>query len=234
MFVSKWFNGLRNSLIGFYFGFALVYLLFELFFVQSHFLIFKSILVLVLVVLYWITSEQRNPFFFLTVFLSLIAYVLFFSDNARLLFAGIAFFIIYRLVTILYFYKLINPIQIVPILIAINPFLFVFFYFFSISYEIPYEGFYVLLANNILVCLLAALSLSCYVISGKNKGWFLCFGLTSVGLYFVEFVQKYYFMEISLPLFRLFEIILNVVLYYAFYKFVMQMEQMDVVEKIQQ
>ena len=234
MFVLKWFNGLKNSLIGFYFGFALVYLLFELFFVQSHFLIFKSILVLVLVVLYWITSEQRNPFFFLTMFLSLMAYVLFFSDNGRLLFVGIVFFLIYRLITIIYFVRLMSPIKIVPILIAINPFLFVFFYFFSISYEIPYEGFYVLLANNILVCLLAALSLSCYVISDKNNGWFLCFGLASVVLYFVEFVQKYYFTGISLPLFRIFEIILNVVLYFAFYRFVMQMEQMDVVEKIQQ
>ncbi len=234
MFLSKLLNSLKNSLIGFYFGFALVYLVTELFLLQFNFLIFKSILVITLIFMYWFTSKKRNPFFFLTVFLSLIAYVFFFSDNARLLFAGIAFFIIYRLVTILYFYKLINPIQIVPILIAINPFLFIFFYFFSMSYEIPYEGFYVLLANNILVCLLAALSLSCYVISGKNKGWFLCFGLTSVGLYFVEFVQKYYFSEISLPLFRIFEIILNVVLYYAFYKFVLQMEQMDLVEQIQQ
>ena len=233
MFVLKWFNGLRNSLIGFYFGFALVYLVTELFLLQFNFLIFKSILVVTLFFMYWFTSKKRNPFFFLTVFLSLIAYVLFFSDNARLLFAGIAFFLIYRLITILYLYKLINPIKIVPILIAINPFLFVFFYFFSMSYEIPYEGFYVLLANNILVCLLAALSLSCYVISGKNKGWFLCFGLTSVGLYFVEFVQKYYSTEISLPLFRIFEIILNVVLYYAFYKFVVKMEQSDAVVKLE-
>jgi len=233
MFVSKWFNGLRNSLIGFYFGFALVYLVTELFSLQFNFLIFKSILVVTLIFMYWFTSKKRNPFFFLTVFLSLIAYVLFFSHNARLLFTGIAFFLIYRLITILYLYKLINPIKIVPILIAINPFLFVFFYFFSMSYEIPYEGFYILLANNILVCLLAALSLSCYVISGKNKGWFLCFGLTSVGLYFVEFVQKYYFSEISLPLFRIFEIILNVVLYYAFYKFVVKMEQSDAVVKLE-
>ncbi len=178
-------------------------------------------------------AGRADPAFFLTVFLSLIAYVLFFSDNARLLFAGIAFFLIYRLITILYLYKLINPIKIIPILIAINPFLFVFFYFFSMSYEIPYEGFYVLLANNILVCILAALSLSCYVVSGKNKGWFLCFGLTSVGLYFVEFVQKFYSTEISLPLFRIFEIILNVVLYYAFYKFVVKMEQSDAVVKLE-
>ena len=234
MFLSKLLNSLKNSLIGFYFGFALVYLLFELFFVQSLFLIFKSILVFVLVFLYWITSEQRNPFFFLTMLLSLMAYVLFFSDNGRLLFVGIAFFLIYRLITIIYFVRLMSPIKIVPILIAINPFLFIFFYFFSMSYEIPYEGFYILLANNILVCLLAALSLSCYVVTGKKKGWFLCFGLTSVVLYFVEFVQKYYFTEISQPLFRFFEIILNVVLYYAFYKFVMRMEQTDVVEQIQQ
>ncbi len=234
MFISKWFNGLRNSLIGFYFGFALVYLVTELFSLQFNFLIFKSILVVTLIFMYWFTSKKRNPFFFLTMLLSLMAYVLFFSDNGRLLFVGIAFFLIYRLITIIYFVRLMSPIKIVPILIAINPFLFIFFYFFSMSYEIPYEGFYILLANNILVCLLAALSLSCYVVTGKKKGWFLCFGLTSVVLYFVEFVQKYYFIEISQPLFRFFEIILNVVLYYAFYKFVMRMEQTDVVEQIQQ
>lgn len=218
-------NILKKLIVGFYFTFASIVLSTELFFFRPSLLIFKSVLVLLLGGLYWSTSTIRSPFFFLTVFSSLIAYLFFFSNNYKMLFLGIIAFLIYRLLTIFYIIKLIKLKSFLPVLIAINPFLFVFFYFFTISYEIPNKSHYVLIAQNILICILGALSLSYFALTNLKKPWLLWFGLLSVALYFIEFIKKYYFFDISLSTFRFLEIILNTAVYYTFYEFVMQTEK---------
>lgn len=209
----------------FFFVVATVEVIAELFAYKPFLFVFKPLISVVLMLLYWNSSNQRNVLFFLTIFFSLLTNIFFIPNTDKMLFLGIINLLIHRFLIIYYIAKLTKLKDYIPLLIATIPFLFVFFYLMTISSEIPKNSFYILILQNVLVSIIGGISLSDYIMNDNKKyTLLLIFGLLTVMLYFIVFIEKYYLGNLSPVIFRPIAMILNAMVYYVFYRFVIETE----------
>ncbi len=210
----------------FYFAVATVEVITEFFSYKPLLFVFKPLIPAMLMVLYWNTSNRRNLIFFWIMLFSLITDVFFISNTESKLFLGLLFFFIHRLLVIRFIAQLIKIKDYIPLLIAMIPFLFLFFYLLSISSEITTRAYYIVIIQNVLISILAGIILSHYMMFYNKKAtWLFIFGLLSVTQYFIVFIEKYYLSGLSPAIFRPLAMILNTGVYFAFYKFVIVIER---------
>ena len=229
MRVSKKEINLEKVFIYTYFTVATIEVAAEMFSYKPFLFVFKPLISIVLMFLYWNTSHHRNPLFFWVILFSLITNVFFIYDTETMLFLGLITFFIHRLLMIYYISKLIHLKDYIPLFIAMIPFLFVFFYLLSISNGITTRSYGVLIVQNILISLVAGIAFSDYLMhSGKKHAtWLFIFGLLSVSQYFIVFIEKYYLSDLSPISFRPLAMILNAMVYFAFYRLVMVIERLN-------
>jgi hypothetical protein len=222
-------NSLENLFITLYFTVATVEVIAELFPYKAFIFVFKPLISIVLMVLYWNTSNQRNPLFFWIILFSLITNGFFIYDTETMLFLGLIAFFIHRLLMIYFIIKSIKLKDFIPLFIAMIPFIFFFFYLLSITSELTSRSYGILIIQNILISIIAGIALSDYVMnSGKKDTTSLfIFGVLSVTQYFIVFIEKYYLLDLSPISFRPIAMILNTAVYYAFYKYVMSIERLN-------
>lgn len=219
-------DNLEKLIIALYFAVATVEVTAELFSYKPVLFVFKPLISLLLMFLYWKSSIQRNLLFFLVIFFSLITNVFFIPNTEKTLFIALLAFSVHRILTIFYLIKLTKTKDYVPLLIATIPFLFFFFYLLSVSGEMKESRHFVLIIQNILVSILGGITISDYVMNYNRKNpWLLIFGLLSVMLYFIVFIEKYYLSNLSPVIFRPMAMILNTAVYYTFYKYVIETER---------
>ena len=226
------FNKESNTeklIIAVYFAVATVEVTAELFLYKPILFIFKPLISIALLALYWNTSKQKNPLFFFAILFSLITNVFFIYDTETMLFLGLIAFFIHRLLMIYYILKLIKLKDYIPLLIAMIPFLFFYFYLLSITTELTPRSYGILIIQNILISIIAGITLSDYVMNNgkKDTTWLFIFGLLSSTQYFIVFIEKYYLLDLSPVSFRPLAMILNASVYYAFYKFVIAIEKLN-------
>ncbi len=199
----------------------------ELFSCTSMVFVFKPLISIVLMMLYWNTSSQRTPLFFFTILFSLITNVFFIYATETMLFLGLIAFFIHRLLMIYYIIKLIKLKDCIPLFIAMIPFLVFFFYLLSMTSALTTRSYGILIIQNILISIIAGIVLSDYIMNNDKKetAWFFIFGLLSVTQYFIVFIEKYYLSGLSPSIFRPLAMILNTGVYFAFYKFVLVIER---------
>jgi hypothetical protein len=218
-------ENVKNIITGLYFAVAMAEVTTEAFAYKPLLFVLKPLISVLLMALYWSTSEQRNKLFFATIFFSLITNVFFIPNTETMLFLGLIAFLIHRILMIFYINKLTKVKDYIPLLIATVPFLFIFFYLLSISEGLTSKSYNILILQNILISILGGISLSHYVMNDVKKNtWLLIFGLLSVTQYFIVFIEKYYLSNLAPAIFRPLAMLLNITLYYAFYRFVMDVE----------
>lgn len=211
-----------------YFLVATIEVVAESFSYKPLIFVFKPLIPLTLLALYWITSEKRDLFFFVTVSLALITDVFFISNTERMLVLGLVFFFINRIIIIYYIVKLIKIKDYIPLFIAMIPFLFIFFYLLSISSETTPRALIIVIFQNILISILSGIILSHYVMFYSKKAtWLFIFGLLTVTQYFIVFLEKYYLAGVSPVIFRPIAMILNTGVYFSFYKFIVANEKLN-------
>lgn len=223
-------NNLKKIISVLFFTVVTVEVTAELFSYEPVLFIFKPLISIVLMLLYWNTSNQKKPLFFFAISFSLITNVFFIYDTETMLFLGLIAFFIHRLLMIHYIVKLIKLKDYIPLFLAMIPFMFFFFYLLSITSELTARSYGILIIQNILISIIAGITLSDYVMNNGKKNdtaWLLIFGLLSVTQYFIVFVEKYYLSGMSPISFRPLAMILNSSVYYAFYKFVMVIENLN-------
>lgn len=220
---------IENLILAVYFAVSTVEVTAELFSYKPFLFVFKPLISVVLMVLYWNISNLRNPLFFATILFSLITNVFFIYDTEIMLFLGLIAFFIHRLLMIYYIIKLIKLKDYIPLFLAMIPFMFLFFYLLSITTGLTTRSYGILIIQNILISIIAGITLSDYVMNNgkKEATWLLIFGLLSITQYFIVFIEKYYLSDLSPVIFRPLAMILNTAVYYAFYKFVMAIERLN-------
>ena len=192
--------------------------------------IFKPLLSIGIMALYWNASNERRFLFLIVLFLSLITNVLFIPNTKNLLFIGLLVFFVHRILLIYYIIRVIKLKDYIPLFIAIMPFLFLFFYLLLISSEIEMKSYLILIFQNVLISFIGGLALSEYIMNyNKMKAWLLIFGLLSVMQYFIVFIEKYYLMNLAPIALRPLAMLLNASVYYAFYRFIMDAEKTNTV-----
>lgn len=222
-------TSIEKFIIGMYFAVATIEVTAELFSYKPFLFVFKPLISIVLMVLYWNISNLRNPLFFVTILFSLITNVFFIYNTEAMLFLGLIAFFIHRLLMIYYIMKLTKLKDCIPLLIAMIPFMFFFFYLLSITSDLTMRSYGILIIQNILISIIAGITLSDYVMSNgkKESTWLFIFGLLSVTQYFIVFIEKYYLSDLSPISFRPLAMILNTTVYYAFYKYVIVTERLS-------
>ncbi|MBP7469731.1 MAG: hypothetical protein KA782_01395 [Flavobacterium sp.] len=221
-------DNLKKIISALFFAVVTVEVTAELFSYELILFVFKPLISIVLMLLYWSTSSQRNPLFFYAISFSLITNVFFIYDTETMLFLGLIAFFIHRLLMIYYIVKLIKLKDCIPLFLAMIPFVFFFFYLLSITSELTTRSYGILIIQNILISIIAGITLSDYVMNNGKKNdtaWLLIFGLLSVSQYFIVFVERYYLSDMSPISFRPLAMILNASVYYVFYEFVMVIEK---------
>jgi hypothetical protein len=222
-------NSLEKLITTLYFAVATVEVTAELFSYLTFIFIFKPLISIVLMVLYWNTSSIKNPFFFGIILFSMITNVFFIYDTEAMLFLGLIAFFIHRLLMIYFIIKMIKLRDYIPLILAMIPFIFFFFYLLSITSGLTTRSYGILIIQNILISTLAGIALSDYVMNNGKKEtiWLFIFGLLSITQYFIVFIEKYYLSDLSPVSFRPLAMFLNIAVYYSFYKFVMTVERLN-------
>ena len=223
MKVNKYRSSLQIFNI-FYFAFLLIYVSCELLFVKS-FPAFKLIMLFILMLQYWKTSQLNNNLFFIIFSLLLFSDLFIIYNTQNTILCGSVFFILHELVLAYYIIKVIKLKDFYPLLIAIIPFYLIFFCLFEISDVITNDNFYILVLQYNLVSIIGGIALSNYMISNttENKKLIL-FGLLFVTLYSILFMQKYWISTLTSANYNIITLILNAIIYYLFYKWVIEIE----------
>ncbi|MDI5894676.1 hypothetical protein [Flavobacterium algoritolerans] len=227
--LTKKYNFLQeNAILGLLFSFSIIEVLAELFSFKVILFAFRPLVAILLIYLYWVTSKERNVLFYMTVFFLLLTSIFILFESILFLILGLIGIFTHRILLIFYIIKLNNIKDFVPILIAIIPFVFIFSYLLSISDEIPKGSYYPLVAQNILVSILAGVILSNYFMNDSNNSpWLAIFGLLSTALYFTVFIEKCFLSNLPPTYFRPLAMILYVTSYYSFYRFVIDAETIN-------
>jgi len=216
-----------NALTIGYFVVACCEIMSELFFYTPLIFILKPLMPLLLVLLYWNSSDVRNPLYIIAMVLSSVTNALFIPDDPKALFFGLIVFTIHRILVVILVFRLIKIRDIVPIAIGTVPFLLVFFYMLASS-DVPQESFAVMVLQNVLISILGGLAVSNYMMhDNRRNSWLLICGLLFVALQFIVFVEKYYLMGFSPSMLRPVAMALNAFAFYTFYEFIMTTEKSD-------
>jgi len=201
---------------------ALIEVVAEYFRITTLIWVFKPMLSLLLMFMYTIDSKVRSLFFYLVIFTSMITNVLFIFKDIKYLLYGIVLFVFHRVVIIIYLIKLSRIRDFIPVMIASIPFMFLFFYIFLDTDLLRQDIYYLNIIHNILISILGGIALSEYVMNESVKStWLLISVILFVSLHFIIFIEKFY---IELMIFRPIAMSLNILGYYAFYRYVMVVE----------
>lgn len=185
--------------------------------------IFKPLISVVLMTLYWYSSPIKDILFFLTIVTSLITNVLFIPNDFKFIFIGLIVFVFHRLINIFYIIKVMKTKDFIPVILVSVPFLFIFFYIFFDTDLLSNEVYYIMIIHNSLISLLGGIALSHYIMNDSSRSsWLLICVLSFVTLHFIIFIEKFYF---QLQIFRPIAMSLNAFAYFAFYKFILIIEK---------
>lgn len=187
--------------------------------------VFKPSLSIIILLLYWYSSNKRDYLFFLTIGTSLITNVLFIPNHLNLIFIALVVFVIHRIITIYYILKVKKIKDYVPIILASIPFMLLFFYIFFDTELVSRKIYYILIIHNILISLLGGIAISDYIMNNSTFSyWLLICVISFVTLHFIIFLEKFY---IDLLVFRPIAMSLNIFAYFAFYKFIIEIEKSE-------
>lgn len=219
-------NAFVKLLMILYFVFATIEVATELVSCKPILFIVKPLVLIILMLLYRFSSTQRDLLFFVAILFLLITKIYAIQNTEQMLFLGIIAFFVHRMVMIYYIFKLIKLKDYIPLLIAMIPFLFFFFYLLSLTSNISTRSYCGLIIQSVLMSILASMTVSHYVMNNEKKKdvWLLIFGLLSVTQYFMVFIDKFYLLGFSPVIFRPLEVILTTTVCFTFYKFVITTE----------
>lgn len=225
MLVPKDKNSTEKWLTILFFAVAVIEVTAELLANRPMLFIFKPLISILLMILYWNTSVQKNPLFFVAILFSLITNTFFIPNTEKMLFIGLLFFFVHRILMIYYIVKLTKLRDYIPLCIAVVPFIFLFFYLLSISTGITSKSYIILIIQNVSISIIGGIAVSDYVMNDVKKSpLLLIFGLVSVTQYFIVFIEKYYLSSLAPTVFRPLAMTLNIAVYYIFYKYVIDVE----------
>jgi len=216
-------NTASKTLTTIYFGLTLILIIAEILRNTTMLLIFKPLLIPALMVLYFVTSEARNRYYFFALFFGLCSNIFFLSTTQQFLLYGIVAFMFYRILTIILVLKLIRKIPLLPFAIACIPFTFIFSCLINLTMNSLSTSFYPAIANGILISILSGIALSNYMLDdNRTNSWLAISTLLAVVLVYLFMIQKYYFPN---EVFQPISALIFACTHYAFYKFVISSEK---------
>ena len=208
-----------------YFAISITELMMELFAYRPAIYFLKPLIPVVLMVLYYCTSESRNLLFFAALLLSAVTNVLFIETEPNMLHAAVITFTLHRICIVVFILKLIRLRDFIPLMIGVLPFLLIFFYLLMNS-EVPENSMAVMVIQNILISIMGGVAVSNYIMAdNRANSWLLISVLLFVALQVIVFIERYYLANLSPIVLRPIAMALNGFACYTFYEVVVASER---------
>ncbi|WP_298118947.1 hypothetical protein [Flavobacterium sp.] len=208
-----------------YFFNAIIEVLAELYSCEFIIFISKPLIPILLMVLYFYTSKSKGKLFYLIMFFSLLTNLLFIPNTSDSLFYGVITYTIHRIFLLILIFKIVKIKDFIPLFIATIPLGFIFFYLFAAS-DIPENSYYLIFFHNLMAAFLGGVAISSYVMDDIKQNSFLLISvLLFLGLQLVIYIEKYYLVESHSYALRPLAMILNILAFYVFYRFVIISEK---------
>lgn len=216
----------ENILIFLLFTFSLVAVVAE--WRENHVftVVFKPFVAVLLIVLYWLSSKRRDPIFFACCFFLLCTSIMMMNTSMLFVILGVISIVIFRILLIVLILRLQNLKKIGITLLAIVPFLCIFSYLLFNSEGLPLNSHTVIMIQNVIVAVALGIIVSLYINQtlSNNTVWLYIFGLLYASLYFLLLIEKCFLAKFPLSHFEPLIMMLHVSCYYAFYKYVRDVE----------
>lgn len=221
-------TNLEIGLILLFFLIGLIEVVIEIFTDSRIQYFIKPLHTLLLLILYWYSSTEKNPLFFINMFFLLIGRMYFIPDDRNILIYALIALFFHRIIQIYYITKLIKLKDYIPSVLASIPFLMFFLYLVSIPENVWVKSYVILVAQIILISALCGIILSQYLLSYSKKNiWLSVFGLMSLMQTFIVLIEKFYFQGIMIISLRPISLFLNTMVCFSFYKFVIAAESLN-------
>ncbi len=188
----------------------------------------KPLLPIILIGLYWMSSNFKQWILIAASFFSFLTNIFFVTNTPEMLFYGIITFTFHRILVIILVLKITKIKDFIPLIIASIPFLMIFFYLFIETSNIPENSFLLLIFQNLLISIYAGIALSCYVMNdNKINSILLISTLLFVMLHLVIFIERYFLSNEYISIFRPIAMTFNALAFYSLYKFVITAEKLN-------
>lgn len=187
--------------------------------------VFKPLMIPSLIGLYWFTSERRSYLYVILLVLALASNVFLLSKTNQALFFSNICIIISRFIMTYLIVRLLGKVLIVPFLIAMVPFLFIFACLINLTITADSPVFLAAVLNALFLSIIAGLSLSAYVMDdNKANSWLAISTLLFIVLTFLFMIQKFYLANL---VFQPMSAFVFAFAHYAYYKFILEAENQD-------
>lgn len=225
--VTKVFS-IEKTLMALYFLIGFIEVFSSVYFDDFIQYIIKPVLILLLSLMYWTNSKSRNSLFFINLLFLLIGRLYLIPNDYEFLFYALIAAFFHRIVEIYYISKLIKLKDLIPPILASIPFLFFFLYLVSLHEDVIIKSFVILIVQIVLISVLSGIILSHYVLTFDKKDvWLYIFGLMSLMQTFIIFIEKFYLSDLQLNILRPISLLLNTIICFSFYKFVIESENLN-------
>lgn len=221
-------HNIVKFLIIIYFVNALIEVIAEFYSTNTVIFLAKPLIPFLLMVVYWFSSSNKSRIFILILFFSLVTNLLFIPKSPQALYYGVIAFTFHRILLIYYIFALSKIKNLWLFIFTTIPLLLIFFYLFFSSSNVPQNSYALLIVHNVMGAVMGGIGISNYVINDNKQNSLLMIAvLLFLGLQMVIYVERYYLYNISLEYIRPLAMLLNVLAFFAFYKYVLAVESDD-------
>jgi hypothetical protein len=186
----------------------------------------KPLIPLILLVLFWLETKSLPVLFFWVYITSSLTNILFIPENETILFYGVIIFTIHRLLLLYLIKKSIGSLN-WYIVTSIAVLLFaIFYYLFLETSEVPNNSYVLLIFHVFLVSILGSISITNYIKKDTiMSAYLLIAGLLFISLQLVIYIEKYFLHSIDIVPLRPIAMLLNVLAFFSFYKFILEVHK---------
>jgi hypothetical protein len=183
----------------------------------------KPFIILILIFIYWNTSNKLNLIYVIALIFSWIANIFFISNLYESIFIGAILFFFYRIMTIYIVLRQIKLPSVFPTVVGCVPFLFIYMYFVNLTYITIGEGLVVFVIQCILISFLGGLSVGNYILSASRANALLLLSTLFFAITQFIFVIRLYYTDVNI--FQPIAMALFAIAQYLFYKFLLLAEE---------
>lgn len=213
-----------NILIILFFLVSLSETIAEYFEYRNFIILFKSLLMPILMILYWSTSSVKNVYYLIGLFFAFIANMLFiFNEEFDFIILGATSFLVFRIVTLYLIMKTIKIKSYFPVIIGSLPFVFIYFYLTCLTIDELGDGLLIYIVQAVFMSCLGGLSVGSYMINDNRKNYWLLISTLLFTVNQILLVIKLFYLSVTI--FQPISMALYCFAQYGFYKFVILSEE---------
>ena len=222
------FKGFKKSklvkpLTIFYFFIAFVEIIAELNQDSDVILLTKPLLMPVLIGVYGCSSKKNNQLFTFSLLAAWIANILFISNATPLIFAGVVFFLIYRLLVVSQVLRVTKFPGFLPMAIGCMPFLFLYLFIANLMHQAWRENFMLFIVHGCLLILFGGFCFGNYILKTNQSN--TCLLISTILITAAQFLIVIKFFYSSYPIFQPLMMVCFVCGQYLLFKYIVLEER---------